>query len=479
MSLPEHLIRRNALLGRYAYAQLRPMACAISVGIYLTIATVIVILCISAHYNWQAFDERNFWRATIISFAALQFFLLWILGMYQTGSSIQQEQTEKSIDFFRLLPLTAKQKIGGILLGRNLVVLGLAIVNTLALSVCSLAKSVDGRLLMEFLAFSWAGGIAVMLCALLSATYERRGRMTSGPVLVIILSVFFLPYAIGIAANWHQMFPNGAFIYFFGWQLRLFVFLTLFALYFTAWMVIGIVRRFENERGPLFTPTGAIGCLVGAEIIAMGLAWKHLHNGTVAFVPFWLGTGSVALTIVFGSLRSWDDYSETYSRTLKRPGLTIANLSNMTVGFGLILLWSASACGVNILAGIPIPFGAIVVLATYALVFVTLMEFGVTYTPLTTRVYLLAGFVAGLHCILPLILAGIMDSHTPMLYSPFGYVIAICGAEKTSAAPVLVNAALVILFGLLAHRRYRVITAADIPLSPEHQAPSKSRTDNS
>ena len=145
MTLSEWLLHRNALLGRYAFSQLRPMACSISIGIYLTVAALVVILAFTATYEHGRLATREFWRGLFITFSILQILLLWVVGMYHAGSAIQQEVTEKSVDFFRLLPLSAAEKITGILIGRNIIVLGLGMLNTAIVAGCGLARISHNR----------------------------------------------------------------------------------------------------------------------------------------------------------------------------------------------------------------------------------------------------------------------------------------------------------------------------------------------
>jgi len=434
------------------------MACSISVGIYLAIAALTFILGSAANYEWGRFNVPHFWHSMVVSFAILQLFLLLILGMYHAGSAMQQEIAEKSIDFFRLLPLSPARKIVGVLIGRNLVALGLAVVNTAILALCGIVSGVDALLLVEFVVLSWVASAAAMLLAFLAATFEGRGRQSSGAVVVLLLSVFLLPYTIAIAVQWQEIFPKGAFVPFFGWRVHLFSFCTLFSLYACVWLVLGLIRRFANERATLFTPVGAGACLVGGLVIATGLGWSHLFGeraeAELAVAGGWLGTGLFTLLVVLGSLRGWDQYLESAGMTSARPGLNAANPSNLTLAVALILVWGVCALTMDILAGTVYPLSAIPVLVTFGFVLAALMEFSVTHAALTPRMHLLAGFAAGLYCILPLILAAITNSKFPLFFSPFGYVAQLGEPDAKIGAPVGLNLALLLVLGLLIRRRY-------------------------
>ena len=142
---------------------------------------------------------------------------------------------------------------------------------------------------------------------------------------------------------------------------------------------------------------------------------------------------------------------------MTRPGLRAANLSNLALASALILIWGAFAAIMDLLAGRPIPLGAVPVLMTFGLVLAALMEFSVTHAALTPRVYLLGGFAAGLYCILPVVVAAVMDSMAPMRFSPFGYVTQLGDRGGGSWDPAWLNIALLLLLGFLIRRRYRSI----------------------
>lgn len=460
MALADVLVRRNALLGRYAFPQLRPMARMIAVGIYLLLVATTVVVTLAGLYAHGHLDVRAFWRGLFITFAAFQILLLTVVGAHLSGSAIHQEHAEKSIDFFRLLPLSASGRIVGILVGRNIVILGLAALNTLLAILCGAAGGVSLRLVLEFLIFAWVGGTAAMLFSLLISTHVPRRQTASHTFVTSLAAVFLLPYSIGIAVNWHETFPHGAQVDFFGLAIRLFVFLSGLALYAGVWFVLGLTRRFGNERAAFFSPTGAYANLIGAATILAGLIWHQAHKEPrVGLLQFWGCTAAVMLLTLFGSCRLWDDYLEARGRFGVGPGWRSANRSNLAHGAGMILLWGVLAMLAELRTGAVFPFATVATFMMFWCVFLVLWETSVTYTPWTARIHLLTGFLAIFYAILPLILGAILDAREITAFSPIGYTITLDDrACSPTRLPLLFGAGITALFLVAILRRYRTLT---------------------
>jgi hypothetical protein len=460
MRIADRLIVRNALLGRYAYPQLRPAARTIAISIYLVVVAVAGSLVLAAACTVGKMDMHEFWRNLFIVFAVLQVVLLWVTGAHLAGTTIGREVAEKSIDFFRLLPVSAAGRIVAILVGRNIVVLFVALLNTLGAAACGLLAGVSLRLLVDFLIFSWIGGAAAMLAATLISTYSRRGRLsTGGGGVVIIASVFMLPYGIGLAANWHRTFPHGAHVTFFGAQVDLFTFLSFLALYVGCWLVAGLIRRFNDERSTLFTSRGAFGYLAGAAAIMVGVLWNGLGGDAAhSLLSFWAVTAMVLLLVMFGACRTWDDYLETRELSGVNPGLRGANRSNLVTGTGLILFWGVLAALAEIRFGAVIPLRAVITLMVDWCVLLGLWEVSVTNAPLTGRIHMLTGLVAMLFLILPLILAAILDADTILTFSPVGCMSLFADKSKVPGwQPLAFGSVLAVLMAFLVGRRYRAL----------------------
>jgi len=456
MALADFLVRHNALLGRYAIPQLRPISRVIAICIYLLLVAPIILILVAMHVAGNL-DLRALWRTLFVIFALFQFLLLGIVGAHLSGSAILQERTERSIDFFRLLPLSATSRIVGIVVGRNIVTLCLALCNTLFVAICGAAGGVSSRLTIEFLIFSWVSGVLAMLFALLVSTCAPRRLIPSSTTFVPLLgAALCLPFAIGFAVNRHEVYPHGAYVHFFGMEIRLFVFITCLALYAGFWFVLGLIRRFENERATFFSPAGSYANLAGAAVITGGLIWQYAsENPRHALLIFWCSTAGVLLLALFGSCRTWDDYLEAQGRTGEGPGLRSVNRCNLAHGTGLVLIWGILATLIELHTGMVIPFGSVVICMTFCYVLLALWETSVTCAAWTTRIHLLTGFLAILYVILPAILGAITEAKDILALSPVGYITVLAdGKYVPTMSPLFFNGGLLAILLLFVFRRY-------------------------
>ena len=399
MALADFLVRRNALLGRYAFPQLRPMARMIAICIYLLLVAPIVLVLAAMHAE-GSLDLRAFWRTLFIIFALL---------------------------------------------------------NTLFAAICGAVGGVSPRLVIEFLVFSWIGGVLAMLFALLVSTCVPRRQTPFSTTFVPVLgATLCLPYGIGLAVGWHEIFPHGAHVPFFGMEPRLFVFLSCLALYAGCWMVLGLIRRFDNERATFFSPAGAYANLAGAAIIFAGLIWHYARESPrSALLVFWCSTAGVLLLALFGSCRTWDDYLEVQGRTGKGLGWRSANRCNLVHGAGLVLLWGVLAALAELRTGVVIPFRSVVTCMTFWCVFLALWETSVACVAWTTRIHLLTGFLALLYVILPAILGAIIEAKDLVALSPVGYITVLADEKYApTRTPLLFGVGLLAILLLPVFRRY-------------------------
>lgn len=422
MTLLDRILRWNPLAGRYAFTQLRPRNLGISVGIYACMVVILAMLTQLTNAG-RAEPIEKVARGLFGMLMALQVFMLWIMGLYNSGSLVREEQQDKSIDFFRLLPISPHARIVGALVGRNLVLLALGVVNGALAGMLGLLADLPILSLLEIGALIAAGAVALMLAALLSSTVEIRRRVSSGPVGLLVLCVFILPYLFGMAAMWSEIFPKGAHGRFFGYSVRLLPLITAIVLYFGAWVYAGLVRRFRHEREPLFTPRGAVGFMGGFIVLMLGLFWSVLKpDEPGAYVGLWIVTALPLLILPFASARGYEDYAEYMAAGGDGPALwpLRGNLVSGAINLGLWLVFALLARP----AGAPgVLAGGVAALATFWLVLLLTIEAGIVCTPLTPRIRHLAIFLTGLYFVLPPLLAGVLDAKDLAWFSPAGYLV--------------------------------------------------------
>ena len=130
------MIFNNPLIRRYRYSLMRPR----QLWIHLTIHVSIIILLL--YINYIAYEYQGIYENTTklflsicYQFLILQLIILWIWGAINSGSAITKEITGNSYDFFRMLPISAGKKTIGILVGKNLIIMLLAIIDFILIIV--------------------------------------------------------------------------------------------------------------------------------------------------------------------------------------------------------------------------------------------------------------------------------------------------------------------------------------------------------
>lgn len=220
----------------------------------------------------------------------------------------------------------------------------------------------------------------------------------------------------------------------------------LIALYLSVWSLIGILRRFTREDEPLFTRTGAYLFMIGYEFVLLGLFYSRLTTAGVLAswvnYSYWLISLLPALAVPVCSLRNFEKYLE-YSG-LSRPGSRenesmmprMLLYSNLSLDLGLFAVWAACSIGTTLLAGLePAPhLHMILVLFSFYLLLVLLLELYVVCTPISNKMGLLLAFVALLYVTLPVILHSILGGETLYLYSPVGFLFGMFRKPDTGLA---------------------------------------------
>jgi hypothetical protein len=214
------------------------------------------------------------------------------------------------------------------------------------------------------------------------------------------------------------------------------ILISLVILYFSCWSIAGILRKFTLEDEPLFSRIFAFIFMVGFEIVLLGLFYTYLtkENKTAIEVinySFWLISLLPVVTVPFGSLRSFDKYLE-YSGLIRNRSNENKNMmlrmflySNLFLGLGLFIIWAIGAIGTTSITGMELSscLYNILVLFSFYLFLLLLLELNVVYTSISNKAGLLLGFIAAVYIILPLILSGILPANNNLdLFSPLGFI---------------------------------------------------------
>lgn len=479
MQLTERILQWNALAGRYAFSQLRPRNFGISISIYSCTVVVMTLLYLLAHQPLMG-RELVLMRQLYGGFLVLQVFMLWVFGLHGSSSVVREEMDDRSVDFFRLLPVNPHARILGTLVGRNLSLLLLALFNGILLLSCGLAGGVRITVLAQVCALVTSGGAALMLAGLLSSTAQGRQQQSrNNSMALLMLCVFLLPYIFAMAVEGKTLLDGRARAVFYGISLPLLPLITIIIIYFAVWVYAGLIRRFLYERSPLFSPVGAVGFMAGFVFLATGLFWSSLDSrGSYTPIFLWVVLALPLLIVPFSSSRTYESYGEAVAAQKPAPRLGSRH-SNLAPSFVNLLIWMV-VTALLLPAEESLSLWHVAGVASFWLVMLLWTETAVVCAPLTTYFRRLGVLMVVLYMALPPLLAGVFDWESLTWFSPVGHMVMLerllLQYPKEPDTPsalavgrvVAFNITLAILLGYWIQLRYRALTATKC--KPSQQA---------
>ena len=123
---------------------MRPRQFWIYMTIYISTLLMIFLINYSGYKNEVMYSTAaDLFKSLYYQFLVLQIIVLWIWGSFNSGSAIRDEVFDKTYDFFRMLPLSARLKAAGIMVGKNLIVILLGVCNFVLLVVFGIAGNLN------------------------------------------------------------------------------------------------------------------------------------------------------------------------------------------------------------------------------------------------------------------------------------------------------------------------------------------------
>jgi len=456
---------------------MRPRQLWIYITIYIAIISLILFINYTAYQYQEWFgNQARFFKVVCYQFLILQVVFLCLLAASNSGSAIRDEITGKSYDFFRILPISAGKKAVGILVGKNLVLLLLSGVNFLLLIIFGILGQVSGVFLgQSFLALLSVALLANSL-ALLSSIKPVSIKKKNHIAIFIVLCFFFVLFIIRPAIKAFTKISELENITekFYTIELPVLILISLVAFYFSCWVIKGILRRFTREDEPLFTRMGAYIFMLGFEFVLFGLFYEFLTEGAQKTnYLYWLISLLPVLLVPIWSLRSFDRYLE-HSGLIQSKSAGNKNLvsgfllySNLLPVLVLFAIWTAGAIVTALMTEQELLYNLyyIVILFSFYLFLMLLLELYVVYKPVSDKIGLLLSFIAIVYLFLPLILSGILDNKEVYLYSLLGFYTRVFFYESAPGISTitriwLINAVLCIIPIILIWTRYKHILAA-------------------
>lgn len=466
----------NPLIRRYSCSLMRPRQFWIYMAIYIIAIALFLFINFTAHEYRSTFGDSDYFAKSVYyQLLGLQVFMLWLWAAYNSSSAVREEITEKTYDFFRLLPLTAGEKAVGIMVGKNLVVLVLAAITCLLLLTFGVSGNVSGVLQVYILVVLVAVAILASSLGLLSSMRPGKKGKPGGLIAGVAVVVFILPYVVMTSMQLSSVGDLESMTAgFFRLKIPLLLLISLIALYFSCWTVTGILRKFTREDEPLFTKSGAFLFMLGYEFVLLGLFYSSLMDREVAVNHlYWMLSLPPILFIPFGTFRSFDRYLEYSGLIRKRLGPKASGFSSMlwhcnpSLAMGLFAVWAAGCIGTAVMSGLELRMHLyfIGVAFSFYLFLVLLLELNVVYSPLSSKVGLLLTFIAAVLFVFPVILSAIMESSMAHLHSPIGFFWHIFSGESTPdlwrlGSICAQNVFLSVIPATLVQRRYAQVLAA-------------------
>ncbi|MEN8127138.1 MAG: hypothetical protein ABFR90_04945 [Planctomycetota bacterium] len=459
----------NPLIRRYRFSQFRPQQLVIFGVLYGCVLSLLLFINISIYRFGDAFNSSNtLYDSLFIQFTIMQILMMWLLMPMNCSSAIQKEISEKSFDFFRMLPIPAYHKATGILVGRNLFNLIIAGINFIFCVVFGILAELPPALLIQLLLLLICFSLALNFASLLSSILSFK-KARSNVLALVLLAIFgFGPVMGGL----FEAVDNGdiqAFkVHFITIEVPILYLISAYVLVAAVWFFVGVLRRFSFEYQSLCSRKGAIFLMITYLFLLYGIFHHFLfdaselaryHQPEPFYIFYILGLFPLALIPLF-SMRTFDQYVEITRTSKCQNGLLLRQFlhSNLFLGIILFALWALVMNVLCVLTKNPVFEYATfsLLLLTCYLVVVCLVELYTLYVSESGKIGYLLGFIAGLYFILPLIFSAIFENDYVALFSPFG-LIAQFGDRMSPIEwfPVVVwNMVILLPLGLLVGRKY-------------------------
>jgi hypothetical protein len=429
---------KNPLIRRYRHSVMRPRQFWVYMSVYIATLLLMFLINYSGYETQEMYKTlEELFKSIFYQLLIIQIITMWVWGTFNAGSAIGEEVTDKTYDFFRLLPMTPRAKTIGILLGKNLIVLLMTACNFVMIIACGIAADLNEILLAQMILILICGAILTNSMALLASINPKGRKNKSGVAGFIILTFILSPFIIsGVIEMSKAKNAEMTMGWFFEFKLPVMILVSIIALYFSCWTIKGILRKFTYEDESLFTRPAAFLFMLGYEFVMFGLFFHYLFKADLLLMErtglnfaFWTVSLIPALIVPLGSVRTFDKYLEFTGRAIIKTGgklrpIRLTMLSNLPLGLGLFAMWASLAAATTYLIKLPMNDYLIYigVIFTFYLFLLLLLEVFVVISPTVSKIGILLIFIIAAQMILPMIFSGIFPMGDDIAkFSPFGY----------------------------------------------------------
>ncbi len=455
---------------------MRPAQFWVYVILYISIIALILLINYMLYIKQAAFDSlTDLYSSLYTQLLIVETLMLLIWAAFNSTSAINQERIERTYDFFKILPLPAYKKMVGILIGKNLVVLLLAGINLMFLIFFAVKGNINTEMLLQTLLAIASASLLTNTIGLLSSLCGKGKAKSKGTRVggIILLLMFGIPLLIhGITALAFVGKLEGKLAPFYTIKLPVLILSSLILLYFTAWAVIGILRKLKKEERPLFNRFGGLLFVAGYLAILAGLLWPHLerYSEEITVVYWWLSIIPVLIIPIAAAcdMQNYLEFTASWRRNKRSAAgfrFTFLIMSNVVHGVAVLGLWIITTYLLKYYSQFNVQQLGFTMLtfASFYLFLLLLLEIAATYQPAQGKVFLLISFIAVAYIILPPIFGGILEREDIIAYSPVGFLVFISTQEfdnetMTFTGIWIYNLLLSIVPAILIGRRYARLT---------------------
>ena len=404
--------RNNPIFQRYIQTQFRARQLWLSLSIYAAAVLVIVLVCLTpSESNAGSIQEAA--RRAFRLFLTLECFILLLWAPYRSGAALRHEMAARSYDFFRMLPVSARNKTLGIVLGQNLLPILLALVTLLPLAYTAHVTGLSLVYLSQLIAAAVALSALSCFAMLMVSTALSEQRMGIGSLDVLLVApLMAMLWMVGIGfmavAQTAMGLPKSMqhvhhHVQFYMFSMPEFMLTALLAAFAAVWAYHGAVRRFTREREPLYSAGALLGLTVTWLLCDLGFFWQAIQEGKLHELGLMWCVASLPLFMFpLGAMRNRDDYVEETRRTptnLRRL-LVHSNLAGLLTPLLLWLVFIVATAGAAPGLGKVLVYTAANVTTAW-LFLVFLLEIFVLYGSTNERLSVVIAVLALLFLVLP------------------------------------------------------------------------------
>lgn len=455
-----------------------------------------VYLCVAgATFLIAVFDTFSLANRTAAArflfywFMGIELVLLWMWPFAKCGSALTDEVTGKTSDFLRILPIPPWKKALGIIVGRSLIPLGLAVVNLLPLGLFATAGAVNPEIILQLAVTAVSVFFFASVTASLYSTLDRSD-MRKIVFLPAILAMFgIIPVAIETFSE--LVLKNNLAcltLNFFRTSCSFLVILNLGTCYFSIWLFRSLSNRIERPGGPLMNKFDSAMFLTGLCVMLLGLMTAGLSgaawNGESAKAAgmFWFLSAGCLFAMPAVAFKFVEDYAEeaggavNYDRSRDQIEKRLVRNSNLSTALRLFGVWASFA----MFAGIVSKIGAVSTMEViiewllFFALFVLVVEIDLLFRWKVSAIrYITVAIILAVP-ILPFIAAKVTGSDFPLSLSVAGLLSHTFSTSRhawNSVYPlsILVNLPLSLLLGSIVLRRYRELCTDAIAEDAENR----------